>query len=197
MAVDDIFQLKLKGEYQAESILNVFYYRQINADIVAVNTAQQLLEGFQVNVLAPMQLVVADTFTWTEIEVVGIRDPFTYNYMDTFALPGLVPSDSTTALAAFFAWGFRFGRRAPGQRYGFKRIAGLVETQVSGRFPTAGALVSLNDLASAMGSGIASGGISFVPAVASRPIEYGVNPVSYDANGCSFRNVTTQNTRKR
>lgn len=153
VAVDDIIELKLVGNYNGSvQVNNVFHYKiaSLGTGTGAPATLDAFGAGFVLGILPDILAITADVVTYTSIDVrlldadtgalvngetVLILPPFGDGAGSADALP---PHDCTT---------FKYVRPNSSFRHGFKRFAGVSEDGVQDGLPTGGAISFLNALA--------------------------------------------------
>lgn len=196
-AVGDVFQVTLTSSYLGKTINNVWHYVvSVLGDPAAFPQFQ--LEAF-VNEFIQNRIadLVNEEFEFLTLYTINYNDPSEFALSDLNGF-GALPTDDDAALPSYLALAFRYARVAGGQRYGYKRLAGLVESQVSGN-TFSGNNTDATALADAMyasSNPATYNGWIFTPFIASRPLVLGTNPVGYIPSACVFRGLTTQNTRK-
>lgn len=135
MALNDIYQLKVNQELQGQSILNVYYYREITA---GAGNAEDVITEFLDIVLDAQIGMQAPQLTVLSIEGINGMNNFDY-HIETLSLVGTYGAGQT--LPAHIGVAFRSISRGPGTRYSYKRIAGartaFLGGNNNGRFDTA------------------------------------------------------------
>lgn len=175
--------------------MNVYHY--VVSQIGNVEALPQYqFEAFLDNeVTSQVRAIQSDLVEYTNSYVVNLHNPAEYaeSNLDSF---GGIDSDLDAALPSLNATVFRFQRRAAGQRYGYKRYCGLVESQVAGNTWAAAAPSALVAALMVSSDPDTYEGWVFTPFIASHPIVLGTNPTGYVPIACNFRGVTSQRTRK-
>lgn len=193
--VGDVFQLTLKASYLGQSISNVFFY-YMSVATSSNPYAAALANLFVDEVLSSIAAFQSDQLVYSEIYCVNVGTP-----LDMVVLPlsetGAIDAELDTLLPSYIAAKFRFTRSGAGQRYGYKRFAGLNDTLVNGNIASAAMTAFGLTCASNLDDPLIGGsGTTLNPFVASRPITLGVIPSGYIPQGCQFSGITTQNSRK-
>jgi len=194
-SVGDVFQVTVTTEFLGQQCLNVYHY-VVSQLGDPEDLPQYQLEAFVDGVVSSqVRALQSDLVTYQSQYTVNLNNPEEYSLADLDSEGG-IDSDLDAALPSFVAMVYRYGRRAAGTRYGYKRYAGLVESQVAGNTWAAGAPTLLvAALAASSDAGTYQGWV-FTPFIASHPIVLGTNPSGYQPNGVTFRGVTTQRSRK-
>jgi hypothetical protein len=109
-------------------VSNVFWYQLVDGNLVA-NYAAQLAADFAASVWAYVQALQSTTVVTQSIEVVCLPNPLDFANVAS-GLNGDIEDGDNMSIRHCFQ--FRFNRIAPGQRSGFKRIAGLRDSQSNG-----------------------------------------------------------------
>lgn len=194
--VGDIYQLTLFASFLGQAITNVFHYRLLEVGSGA-GGADNLGASFADNILDDLIPLQSESLGYTGLVCMNLHN--LSDFVETpLTLEGLLEIADDNNAPSYVALVYRYGRTAAGQRYGYKRFSGLVESQISGNAFT-GNVTDANDLATALignQGGVLYDGWSFKPFIASRPIVYGDNPSGYVPPNCVFRGVTTQVSRR-
>jgi len=193
--VGDVFQLTLKASYLGQNISNVFFY-YMSIATSSNPYAAALANLFADEVLPSIIDFQSDELVYSEIYCVNVGTP-----LDMVVLPlatsGSIAADPDTLLPSYVAAKFRFTRSGAGQRYGYKRFAGLNDALVNGNAPSSSMTTLGNTCAANLDDPLVGGsGTTLNPFVASRPIILGTIPSGYVPQGCQFSGITTQNSRK-
>lgn len=194
--IGDIYQVRI--EYQdrrLESMLNVFYFRQVEGGTV---TAGAVASTFLSDIWVTFRAAQPEETTTKKITVVnGMNNLDAYEgFLD---LDGTNPS--TAYIASFIAAGFRHPRPTPGFRHAYHRVGGL-----AGQFTTtygdwnSTMEALLRAIAVELGLGMAPAEVSLAPVQVVGGFKLGVPPVwGRDLYGDWQYDLipTSQNTRKR
>lgn len=200
MATNQVYSLKVTGVMLNQQVINQYHYLCTNGGTEpGVTIAQQLVDGWFENVWPILRLIQSATYSLTTIQSFCYAEP-----LDWFERVGIVATGSVggEVLPPFVAWSFRYIRAAVGQRYGYKRIAGVAEVMQANGVISSTAVTAVNNAATALGMGVegALGSVptdaDFIPFVASRPLLIGFDPNGYSALGCQYREITSQSSRK-
>lgn len=194
--VGDVLQLNLVSTYLGQTLNNIFHF-QITQVGSVVNASTALGTGFGDNVLDDIRAITSDQITYNHADIVNIRDVSDFA-QDDYSVTGSLTGGTTLDLPSYIGLGFRYNRVGPGQRHGYKRFGGLIESQVSGN-SYAGNPTLAADLATALIYNQGSDTYNswrWSPFVASRPIVFGATPSGYVPVTSLFQGVTTQNSRK-
>jgi len=127
VAANDILRFVANGVYLGQQVQNVFFYR---AEFGGVNKPySEWLTGFRESVLDKIRVVQSSSFAWTDSSCENLTnglDLTTQVY--TPQILGVKAGDPT---ASFLAANIQLKRTTKLTRHGSKRIAGLVEPDVS------------------------------------------------------------------
>jgi len=186
------FRLTHTMTYQGKTINNVYHYTSSSnvvgqADNLCAEFFTQMLNAIcavQNTEVQHVQLYAIDTNTMT--------DYATY-FLTNQGAVGSAP----TGLSPFMAWSFTINTTASIIRHGFKRIAGLDETQQEEGLPTSAASTLLDALETKFVTSLSNGGFTFTPVIARyNNANPPVMTAFANATSCSFKRISTQNSRK-
>ncbi len=125
MALVDFYELRDFQFQGAQTILNVYHYRNLGTGGPAANIAQAFLD----TVMPTLQTIQSVSVARTFIEVQNLGSPFDFATVDTSAFPGLQPGVS---LATFNAPTIQLNRTRTDIKNGMKRFIAGVETDIAG-----------------------------------------------------------------
>ena len=192
------FQSKSGGQ----QVLNVYHYHY--PDLPLVPGAQSIAEAFNDDIVPLVAACQSDTVLHERVAVEQLGSLTDYYELATTVTTGDLTGES---LPVFNALRLDYVRASKETRSGSKRIAGLIETWVSGDFLTATGATERAALASALGDMLTVGiftvepvilGIRYVPDTDPKiplPVsEWVYNPISGVVVNSE---ITTQNSRKR
>ena len=197
MAYQDVYQIKLTGEYLGRQTLNVFNYIWDvgNSAGNSLTWADTFLDDVMPSIL-PM---INDLAHFSLLETINWRDPSDF---DTQAIDFTGEQDTTSnnPLAAWLTLLFRYNRNHPGQNHGFKRFAGGTEAQFNGDSYT-GSNTERDALSAALAAPLtAPAGREAHPFVVATyttpPPALGSNPSGYVPTSVIFRGLGTQKSRR-
>lgn len=194
MAAGDVFQGKLFSDALGQTMLNVFYWEQVDAS-GAAPPAQELAEAFETDVLPEMADTLSTSMTFNRLEMLNVAVPTEF-YINPFGggVPGTQAGDM---LPLTVCWSLRYPRAFPGTRDGWKRLSGIAEADINGTTPSPAALIRILAAGEAMEADIAGLTTTWKPVIVGKPIILGFNPpVRYDVSQVEFGGVGTQNSRK-
>jgi len=200
MAIGDIYELRLRGEYVSQVILNVFHYQ--SAGTADISEPELTIAAALGNILvASLVTIQCDGFQWLDAYVKHLVDggaeatnPFAGGSPGEIVAEGLPPHD---------AWAFRYNRSLTTTRHGQKRIAGIPETWQNLGIAATAQLDELAAVADVLERDITDAD-GFAAGEILRPVIYSkflngelrdtpvINPVS----SVAFVRISTQNTRK-
>lgn len=192
----DVYEVRAEGTYDGIQTVNVFHFRVTGLGSDSATLSGPLATAFlapTVSIAAKWVACVHTSWALNKITTFNYRAPTDFTEVAGLAVAGTVTGQR---LSSFNAWGFRYARSAIGQRYGYKRFAGVGEADIDGSIPTSGALTRLNALAAALPGVTTAGGSVLQAFIAERPLVLGVNPNGQLSFSVGFSRVTTQNSRK-
>lgn len=203
-SIGDVFKLIVPQVIHGNAGLSVFFYRQTDAGVEALD----LLLQFDLNVHEKMKSIQDTATTYQPLETQNLFDPTDFNTLTPTFTAGGIGSGSGEQLPPWHSWGFFTPRKNKEMRDGRKRVGGLREGSVNdltwGDTPVDIA-TRLANFADAIALTLAS----FAPIIVKR-IPY-VTPEGndayrlpensgeltyYAADDWQFDGVTTQNSRK-
>jgi len=200
MATGDLWKLIDVQEFEAQQVLNVYYFKQLANP--STGTSIAALETAFVNIYIPVITALqSDLIRHTGLLTENLDNP------DEFGTPatgydGLLSGD---AMPPFVTWSFRLNRTTRLVRNGQKRIGGLSEASVSAGLPVSGmatAIAAYETLVAAILIEPVTGA-SFEPRIVHRATDAGpggdppATPrADYAIASATFTTVSTQNSRK-
>lgn len=198
MAINDIYRLKLSGNFLGQTVNNIFHFENVVANLTAVD----LNSGFMLNVLPYIRAVCSTNMTYTDIEIVNLSNGSDF-YTNTFGENGTrVGGDDAPP---FVAWAFSLNPNRIDRRAGAKRFAGIREGDIVSGVNTGAILGPLDDLAIALGNPIFVLAGRFTPVLKSiRCVKDPVTNkctsafiISYPRiSSANYDSVSTQSSRK-
>lgn len=200
MATGDLWQLIDVQTYQAQQVLNVYYFKQLANP--SVGTSLAALGTAFVNIYLPVILPLQhDLLRHTDVIITNLDNEDEFVTAPT-GFDGEVAGDG---MPPFVSWGFRFNRSSRLVRNGAKRIGGVPESLTNNGLPSVAAGILLNTLAALFGTILIepTTGASFEPRIVHRATDAGpggdppATPrADYAVSSVVFTTVTTQNSRK-
>jgi len=145
MALDDMYQLTLKGYYQTGNpMMNVFHYMQIYHEGTGPEICQMFVDQ-------PLVAIRALYYSETKFDVLELRGLFQTgdDYDMPLSLTGSRPGIADQ-LPQHDAMGMRFRHANPNIRSGYKRWWNPTENDNAEGIVVAGTLVFLNDIGNAL-----------------------------------------------
>ena len=178
----------------ANTFVNVFGYRS-NLPVTGDET-DDVSTAFRAQIVPELIKVLSNQMVARRVEVYNVTNGVDYNdFVYTTTVQGLRTGD---ALPNFSAWGFQYNRVTIGKRNGFKRLGAVSETDTAGNVASGAMLTILNALGVIL-SGTMKVGIidTWFPEILERK-PTGVYPwTSHPILSCTYKRITTQNSRKR
>lgn len=196
MAINDVYEVILKGFSSESNTINVFNYRQEVAD-AGDDFALELASGFDNQILLEICKIQQGSQAYHTIEV--------FNYGDAGDYAILVGADivndagtygSVPGLPAGVTAGFSYRRAAFGIRSGSKRFSSIPEEGVGNYNVSSAYAAILDTLATKLELDIVQGGNTYNPVVVYGPRILGINPTNYRPLAVGFSRIGSQNSRK-
>lgn len=200
MALGDVYEIRLHGEYLSQVIFNVFHYQSSgSADVTdPILTIAAAIGTYLVTAFTPFQV---DGFQWLDTYAKHLVEGGT-EATHPFAggQPGII---SDQGLPAHDCFAFRLNRTLTTTRHGQKRLAGIAEGSQENGVAVSGVLTALGVACAAMahafdsGDGFSTGAI-LKPVIYSTVLngELRAVPVANPVGTVQYVRISTQNTRK-
>lgn len=185
-----IYEIKMVGAIDGQQTINVFYY----GGPTAASSLGDLLNGFRDHPMAELEALLSNSWGVTQWELTHVKGGTDFGSFVT-ADAGSVGGD---CLPPFVAWGFTYLRGGTGERNGYKRFAGVAESNQVNGIPGGSAVTNGPALALALNASITDGTTDYNPVIQREQI-HGVPqhpPVHYSVSSVKFAGITSQNTRK-
>lgn len=196
-SLGDLLQVIDNQEYLGQQVLNVYYYRITSVAPLADPYFPTLNDWFTDNVLAPVAALQVDGLLHLSREWKNLT-----NGVDLFVDGDVVPGGQSVSPSlytpSYVSLGFILRRESLVTRNGYKRIAGIAESLISGN-EYVGTGDGIPDIETAFASDIMIGLATVAePIILKRPIDVPVESYEYSSIGsASFRGLGTQNSRKK
>lgn len=192
MAETDRFLLRDNQTYLDEQCMNSYYFQQVEG----AGGAEDLALAFIESILPEILNIQSSGVTHDNIEVTNYDDLEDFH---TEALTSAnVGSRSGEALPRFNAWAFRILRASRNSKNGWKRFAGITETDQSGGVAAAGMSTALDAVAAVLGVRLSDvNGNSWDMKIPGSQFAAPGIPVPHPTAGSEYVKITTQNSRKR
>lgn len=214
ISVDDILEFTLEGQFNgAVGTRNIFHYRVSNLDVGMSDTPFVALGGaardFWAHIKDELNAMLSEVMRSKQVRAriltgssAGVQNLY---LIPTGEQPGLVGSNG---MPPYVAHGYRYQGSGGAERNGYKRFAGVAESQNNaGVFD--GSSTDANALATALSDEIqVSGGVGGVigqfdmKPVIVKKMAGGLDPSDivvidfWEPVGVTYYGITTQNTRK-
>lgn len=207
----DILEFVCKGFYDnAQEVINVYHYSVAVEDD---STLEQFAYGLMIRLSQTLLPIISSAVVYTEIAA-SILDE---NGQPTTGVNIIVPADRGTGTASgdvlppYVTWTFKLQRPDSSFRHGWKRYAGVTETNQNKGFPASGIISALNTHALMLAEELTAwdydydedeatelAGTGMTPVIIQRVINSTpVLPVNIgDVAAASFNNIGTQDSRK-
>lgn len=196
MAEGSIWEIKLFSLASGQECLNVFHYEQVSGGDYGGEAGQAVADAFWDDLDTALLNILHPDTTVLRVELVELDFPAINNTTPINLAGTFVDTDDVGPAPSFISAGVRYNRIAAGQRYGWKRFAGIPLAALEGNGYESTYASALATLASVIQTGFSAGEVQFVPFVAHRPILLGTNPTGYVPGSVSVASVGTQDTRK-
>lgn len=185
-----VAQINLFGSVIGQETVNRFFYGSESsiADLSGLTTE------FIANVIPALQLIMSNVAGFTHMETQFVKGGTDFR-SDTLNVVGLNSGD---CLPPYVAFDFTFLRGGVGERNGYKRIAGVPESeQVNGTITT-GAATAAVAAADAMFAELTPGVFAWNPVIRRTRINRvpQITPKYYAPSGCVYSRIGSQNSRK-
>lgn len=196
MTVGNRYELIDFQLYQAQAVLNVYYYLQISG---VLGNAADMYSAWNTLVYPAILEIQASGLTHVSTTVRNLDD------LADFDLVPRVPADPGHYLSPgdlkFVAASFMLHRQTLAVRNGWKRFGGLPDNEIVNGAPSVGYLAGLNALAVVLDDNIAgTSGAVYEPRIMRKvtdPVLHITTYTDFPMGLAEFRGITTQNTRKR
>lgn len=199
MAVNtgDLIQIIDNQTYLGEDLMNVYYYRWFSTPSVDNSVYIPLLESFETKVVDQVIKAQNEFVEHTTLSIRNLTNNLDYAEL-TVAKDGLLDVDPANTLQSYVTLGFQLIRDSLATRNGYKRISGLIESQVEGN-TFVGSLDYIGDIIGGMQDFLTIGILDVAaPIIVKRPINPPVTvPYVYSSvASVLFKGLGTQNSRK-
>lgn len=195
-ALGDLIQLIDNQTYLGQQVLNVYYYRITALLGLGDGYLSDLNNDWETNILATIRAIQLDGLLHVSREWRNLTNG-TDLFADNGVLNGLVGGAATSYTPSFLSAGFMLQRESLATRNGYKRFAGISESNVSGN-ELVGLTTEVTNISNALPADLNVGAFPVAePVIVKRPINPPVASYIYASIGsASFRSVGTQNSRK-
>lgn len=197
IAVGDLLQITDSQTYLGEQLLNIYYYQVDAIGSTPDDNYEDLVEGFNLEVVAAMQAVQVTSLLHTSRTLKNLTNGLDF-FVDTSVIPGLVAATSGQLLPSYVSLGFMLLRSTLSVRNGYKRIGGLTDQFVDGNTSTY-PLIDIDEIEENLANSITTvDGATMSPVIVKRPIPAPGegDPILSAVASAQFRGLGTQNTRK-
>jgi len=182
------YLLQMFYDIGGEECSNRFFYSSESLG----NDAATLGLAFVANVLPEIGACLSSVFSSQVFRIRNVDDDTDFTEFATTET-GLRASVIESPWAA---WGFQLLPTSYLVRKGAKRFAGVADVDVTDSLPVSGVQDELDALAVALGTSIASGGVTYVPVIFSPPNQSHPGTLYNEVGSAIFKRYTTQNSRK-
>jgi len=182
--------------YLGQQVLNVYYYRVNGVTPLADPYLEAMSNWFETTVLPAVIAIQSDALSHVSREWRNLTNGADL-YTNTSVVPGGISTPSAGNSPSYVSAGFILRRESLVTRNGYKRFAGIPESQIMGntwvQSPT-----EIAALEEALASDIFVSLVTIAePVIVKRPIVVPVTEYDYASIGSAqFRGLGTQNTRK-
>jgi len=196
-ALGDLIQITDFQEYLEQQVLNVYYYRITSLTGLSDPYLPVLGDWFRDNVVEAVRAIQSPSALHLSRELRNLSNGADL-YTDNEVLDGTNTTTGSGNLPSYVSLGFILRRESLVTRNGYKRIAGVIETNVAGN-DFQGDLPEIAAIEEALAADIVIGLATVAePIIVKRPIIVPVEDYEYASIGSAqFRGLGTQNSRKR
>lgn len=185
-----VVQLTVRGVVLGQETINRYFYACADAS----PSLGALMDLLDTNVLSPQLTIMSSAAGFQQIDALMVKGG------NTFASKVLneVGLNSGDCLPPFVSFDFTLIRGGGGERNGYKRIAGVPESEQINGTITPGAAPSAVAAADAMAADLTGGGHTWTPVIKRTRIAriHQVTPKYYTISGVAYSKIGTQNSRK-
>jgi hypothetical protein len=195
-ALGDLIQITDFQTYLEQQVLNVYYYRITSITGLDDTYLPILADWFKDNVLSAVVAPQVPRLEHVSRELRNLSNGADL-YTDSEVIPGTNGASAAGDMPSYVSMGFILRRESLVTRNGYKRIAGLSDTNIQGNtIELAGSIIP--DIEDALAADIVIGIITVAePVIVKRPISVPVGAYEYASIGSAqFRGLGTQNSRK-
>ena len=194
-AVGDLYTLKFNQSLFGMPVLNVFGFEST----ITPGTAADLAAQWITDTMPFIQAIENENALQLGVEVINQNDPGDYALQ---AVTGQTGDRTGESLPAYATWTFKFARTTRAVRNGFKRFAGVSESDNDNGAAASAIISDLDACATALAAPVVGTAATYVPRIlrATYPIP---NPTHLPAiytgfavGGVVYEHIGTQNTRK-
>lgn len=154
-----LYRIILEQTYQGKEVFNVFgYLHSLSSDDEQDLAAQ----AFDEDIMPAIKLVQNTDVAYTSIRAINITGTLADEVITPSEAAGVVTG---ATVASFVAASFRYNRETKDTRNGAKRLAGMVEENMSGVGFTSPYFTLLGTLAAVFGTDISTVGGIFTPII--------------------------------
>lgn len=197
MGLGDLVQIIDNQSYLDQQVLNVYYYQCMAVGTDPDLSLEALATWFYADLIADVTAIQMDGLLHNTLDLRNLENGVDF-YTGTTVVPGQISSAGAQELASWMSAGFILRRSTLATRNGYKRFAGLSETDVAGNLWIT-STARLDTIATALAIPVTTtNNDEFIPVIVKRPIPEPntVDPTTNPIVSASFRGLGTQNTRK-
>lgn len=196
MAVGDIIQLRLEGQYLGQAWQNVFYYRVNSGTGNAAGSCLNLFEQDVLGIILNAMVDTSEVIMLTAVNGMNNGDQYSRAPNPGFIF-GTVDAVEIGQAPSNAAVGFRSNRNGIGTRYSYKRFGGVPLEWIEGNAWTVSAGIAHDAIEVALGDSLSGAGFVFQPYQVSGGFKLGVAPTATFplTNWQRIERMSTQNTR--
>lgn len=195
-SLGDLIQCVDNQLYLGQQVLNVFYYRVTSITGLSDGYLNDLNDRWEEGILEKIRQIQATQLQHTSREWKNLTNGVDL-LVDGTVIDGAASHSDANLEPSFVSAGFILRRESLATRNGYKRFAGLSETDITGNEWT-GDMTAIHDIETALAADLVEGLATLAePVIVRRPITPPVSSYTYSSIGsASFRGIGTQNTRK-
>lgn len=197
IATGDLLQIIDRQTYLGEDVLNIYYYRWSSSPATGTAAYIELMEDFAEAVISPVASIQNLFLSHTTTQIKNLSNGV--DFAERLAnIDGFLDVAIGNTLPSYMALRFQLVRDSLVTRSGYKRYAGMIESQVEGN-TYVGSLTPVGDIIGGLLSSLSVGIIQVAyPVIPKRPITVpaGDDYLYSSVVGSIFKGIGTQNTRK-
>jgi len=197
VATGDLLQITDFQQYLGEEVLNVYYYRYFSAPTFDNTVYEPIVDDFATRVIGAVRQVQVNTLKHDRLQIKNLSNATDF-FEKIINIDGELSVADDAELQSYVSLGFQLIRDSLVTRNGYKRIAGLQESQVDGN-EFSGNMTTINGIRPRFTESLQVGLIQVAaPVIVKRPIPVpaGTSYVYSSVVECLFKGLGTQNTRK-
>lgn len=185
-----VLEVIVEGFCLGQDTINRYFYHSPTS----TETLEAFISEFNDLVLLPCANQMVDGSGFVRTTAQYVRGGSAFKILGTPHDGGLL----SDALPPFVSYDFTYLRGGVGERNGYKRIAGVAESQQVGGIAVPAAVTALNGIALAMFSDVSIGSDDWTPVIQRKVIDKVIQipPKYYSVSDVVYAKIGSQNSRK-